>query len=424
MEEAASKDIKWVELEYMDLMGTMRSTIASLDLLKAKKSGSFDASSVGLSSIEWSDFTLRPSPDTAIYLDKVVRVLCEIWEPFGKRRSPKDPRYVAELVEQKLASEGYKGLIGAELEFMTLDQDLKPISPPAAIPKVNYHNASPSDPLYDLRISLVERLRSVGLKTKSFHHEVGLGQSEISTESKSPLRSADDVVRIKRILKEEGQRHGVIITFMPKPLPQDNGSGMHFHLSLWREGKNLFFDPNDEYAELSQVGRYFIGGLLEHIGSLSALVAPTVNSYKRLVPGFEAPTYAVWGRANRSVAVRVPVYRRGDSKGKRVEFRVPDPSANPYLAFAATFAAGLDGIKKKLDPGDPYDKNVYISEPSVKRLPRSLHEALDELESDNSYLQGVIPREALEAYITLKREEASKVGSYPSKAEYDRYLLI
>ncbi len=424
IEEAASKGIRWAELEYMDLLGTLRSTMTSLNLLALKKSGSFDASSVGLSVIEWSDYTLKPSPDTAIYLDKVVRLLCEIWEPFESRRSPKDPRYIVELLEEKLKGEGYRGLIGAELEFMTLDKDLNPISSPAAIPKANYHNASPSDPLYNFRLSSVEKLESVGFKVKSFHHEVGVGQSEISTESKSPLKAADDVVRIKRLLKEEGQKQGIIVTFMPKPIAHDNGSGMHLHLSLWDDSKNLFYDPDDEYAELSQLGRYFIGGLLEHIGSLAALVAPTVNSYKRLVPGFEAPVYAVWGRANRSAAVRVPVYRRGDRSGKRIEFRVPDPSANPYLAFAATFAAGLDGIKKKIDPGDPYDKNVYVNKPNVKRLPRSLHEALDELESDNSYLQGIMSKEALETYISLKRDEASRIGSYPSKLEYDSYLLI
>ncbi|MDW8036119.1 MAG: hypothetical protein RMI85_06645 [Candidatus Korarchaeum sp.] len=233
------------------------------------------------------------------------------------------------------------------------------------------------------------------------------------------------MIRAKRVLREIASRRGLIATFMPKPIPKINGSGMHFHISLWdlKGERNLFYDEGDEYAEISEVARYFIGGILEHIGSLAALVSPTVNSYRRLVPGFEAPVYASWGRGNRSAAIRVPVYRRGVSKSKRIEFRVPDPSCNPYIAFSAVFLAGLDGVRKKTDPGEPADFNVYECNAGLKRLPRSLYEALDELESDNSYLKPAIDGELLSKYVELKRKEALELSEWPSEAEYRTYLM-
>lgn len=424
LKEASSREVKFVELEYVDLSGTLRSEILSLEAFKSKKGGSFDASSVGLSVIEWSDAVLVPDPQTAVIKDDVLRMLSEIWEPFGGGRSPKDPRYVAKRSEDLLAAQGYKGMVGPEMEFMTLTEDLKPVSTWGNAPKLNYHLSSPSDPLYEFKLEVMDELMSLNLQPEVTHHEVGVGQSEVSVRADTPLRAADKVMRVKRGIKEVARDFGLIATFMPKPVPGDNGSGMHFHLSLWEDGRNLFYDPDDEYAELSQLGRYFVGGILEHIGSLAAIVAPTVNSYKRLVPGFEAPIYAIWGRANRSAAIRVPVYRRGGKNSKRVEFRVPDPSCNPYLAFAATFAAGLDGIRRKIDPGDPVDVNAYTNELKAKRLPRTLHEALDELESDNSYLSGVFDTSALEVYLQIKRREASEIGSWPSEAEYRAYLSV
>ncbi len=424
LERASSQGVKFIELEYVDLSGTLRSEILSLDTFKSKKGGSFDASSVGLSTIEWSDAVLVPDPHTAVIKDDVLRVLSEIWEPFGGGRSPKDPRYVAERAEKILGEQGYRGVVGPEMEFMTLTEDLKPVSTWGNAPKLNYHLSSPSDPLYEFKLEVMEELMGLGLQPEVTHHEVGVGQSEVSVRADTPLRAADKVMRVKRGIKEVARDFGLVATFMPKPVPGDNGSGMHFHMSLWQGDTNLFYDPDDEYAELSQTGRYFIGGILDHIGSLAAIVAPTVNSYKRLVPGFEAPIYAIWGRANRSAAIRVPVYRKGGRNSKRVEFRVPDPSCNPYLAFAAAFAAGLDGVKRKIEPGDPVDVNAYANNLRAKRLPRTLHEALDELESDNSYLGGVFDPSVLETYIEMKRREASEIGSWPSEAEYRAYLSV
>lgn len=424
IERAVSMGVRFVELEYTDLLGALRSEIFSMEAFKSQRSGSFDASSVGLSTIEWSDAVLVPDPETAVVKDGVLRVMGEIWEPYGGSRSPKDPRYVAKRIEEVLKESGYRGFIGPEMEFMTLTEDLKPVSTWGNTPKLNYHVSSPLDPLYEFKLKVMDELISLGLQPEVTHHEVGVGQSEVSVKADTPLRSADNVMRIKRGIKEVARELGLVATFMPKPVPNDNGSGMHFHMSLWDGKRNLFYDPDDEYAELSQVGRSFIGGILDHASSLAAIVSPTVNSYKRLVPGFEAPIYAVWGRANRSAAIRVPIYRRGMESSKRIEFRVPDPSCNPYLAFAATFAAGLDGIKRKIEPGDPADVNVYKNDLRARRLPRTLHEALDELESDNSYLKGVFDGEALETYVELKRREASEVGSWPSEAEYRAYLRV
>lgn len=214
---------------------------------------------------------------------------------------------------------------------------------------------------------------------------------------------------------------------MPKPVLNDNGSGMHTHVSIWRGDTNLFYDPEDEYAEVSQYARYFIGGLLEHGRALSAILSPTVNSYRRLVPGFEAPVYLAWSRANRSAAVRIPVYYKGDAKSKRIEYRPPDPSANPYLALAAIIMAGLDGVKKKIDPGDHVDENIYLMTPEkrrslgIKSLPGSLEEALQELETDNEFLKPAFSEPVIEAYLDLKWGEVKEARLHPSPIEFLMY---
>jgi len=427
LEEVISKisegKVKRVELEYVDMLGYLRSCLLSAEKFLESRTGSFDASSIKISSISDSDALLIPDPSTSIVVGEDCRMLCEIWEGMGSRRSSKDPRFIARRTEEFLLSEGYRGRLGVEIEFFILNEELKPISN-GWNGRKNYMISSPLDPLRDFEIEAMERLSEVQLKPEVIHHEVSTGQLEVSLASDSLLRAADSTIRAKREIREVATKMSFIATFMPKPIPGMNGSGMHFHMSLWNDKENLFYDPNDEYAELSQLARYFIGGIIEHISSLTALVAPTVNSYRRLIPGFEAPVYASWGRGNRSAAIRIPVYKRGSSRSKRIEFRVPDPSCNPYLAFSATFMAGIDGIRRKLDPGDPIDFNVYERNEGLKRLPRSLNEALDELESDNSYLRPVFGSDILESYLEMKRREAMELSQWPSEAEYENYLYV
>ena len=423
MPEISEGKIKRVELEYVDILGYLRSCLLSAEKFLESRTGSFDSSSVKISSISDSDALLVPDPSTSIVIGEDCRMLCEIWEGMGSRRSSKDPRFIARRTEEFLLSQGYRGHLGVEIEFFVLDGDLKPISNGWNSRK-NYMISPPLDPLRDFEIEAMGRLSRAQLKPEVIHHEVSTGQLEVSLAADSLLRAADSTIRAKREIREVAKEMGLIATFMPKPVPGMNGSGMHFHMSLWDDKGNLFYDPNDEYAELSQLARYFIGGILEHIGSLAAIVAPTVNSYRRLVPGFEAPVYASWGRGNRSAAIRIPVYKRGSPRSKRMEFRVPDPSCNPYLAFSATFMAGIDGIRRKIDPGDPTDFNVYERNEGLKRLPRSLNEALDELESDNSYLKPVFESDMLESYLEMKRREVMELSQWPSEAEYESYLSV
>jgi glutamine synthetase len=297
--------------------------------------------------------------------------------------------------------------------------------------KKSYHTPSPFDAVAKVRDEITRALEDYfGVEVEMHHHEVASGgQVEIDIKYGGILRTADNVTTVKYVARNIAALSGYTAVFMPKPFAGDNGNGMHTHVSIWSirngEAVNLFHDDNDELG-LSQFARYFIGGLIEHGRALAALVAPTVNSYRRLVPGYEAPVYLVWGPGNRSAAIRVPAHARSPSS-KRIEFRPPDPTANPYLAFTAIVAAGLDGVNKKIEPGDPVTENVYKmpierrKAMGIKELPRSLEEALDELESDSEFLQGYIDKSVIEAYIEAKRAEARMIKEYPSPIEFYVY---
>jgi glutamine synthetase len=470
VKDLKEKGIRWIELQFTDLAGYLHSTTVPIreideDALE-RGLGQLDGSSVeGFTTIDESDLVLRPDPSTAAILpwnSKRARMICDVYMSFGRGRFPKDPRYIAERAMAYAAENGYRAFFGPEVEFMILNGIEVDIFTPFfgtgyrihsfEVSKTDggnsrvinvenfqkikkaYHTPPPMDKLQAIRDEIAEYLEDYfGFKIEAHHHEVAaFGQVEINFRFSDLKRTADNVMTLKYVARNVAAKYGLTATFMPKVVYGDNGNGMHTHVSLWDTGtgRNLFYDPDDDYAELSQLGRYFIGGLLEHGRALAALVAPTTNSYRRLVPGYEAPVYLVWSRANRSAAVRVPVYHRGDEKGKRIEYRPPDPSANPYLAFAAILAAGLDGIRRKIDPGDPVDKNVYDMTPEerrrhgIKELPRSLDEALDELESDMEFLRPIFTREALETYIEIKRKEASQVRLYPSPIEVYMYYNI
>jgi len=449
---------RWAEFQFVDLAGYLRSVSVPTREIdeKAIKEGMnlLDGSSVeGFAGIEESDFRLRPDLSTFALLpwaEKTARFIADVFTPSG--RFVKDPRYIADRALEHLDSQGLMAFFGPEVEFKLIDALYLDVETPhrglgyriesREIPeevtvsfqriKKAYHTPTPIDKVAAIRYEIAEVLEDYfGFTVEAHHHEVAaMGQVEIDFRFADLKTTADRVVTLKYVARNVAAKHGMAATFMPKLVAGDNGNGMHTHISLWdkNSNRNLFFDPSDEYAEISQTARYFIGGILEHGRALAAIVAPTVNSYRRLVPGYEAPVYLVWSKANRSAAIRIPFYEKGVEKAKRIEFRSPDPSANPYLAFAAMLAAGLDGIKKKIDPGDPVDKNVYTMTEeerrrlSIRELPRSLDEALDELESDNEFLKPIFTREALESYIEVKRQEAGQLRQYPNPMEVYMYF--
>lgn len=421
----------------------------SVDAFSKGTVAKLDGSSVvGFTGVEESDLVLEPVPETLVAIPwepGAGRLLCCVYRE--GRRFEKDPRYIAEKLDSTLASAGLKPLVSAELEYFLFDRVSVFLDPwrqgavfksreaywsrgaPFNRPKDAYYAVYPRDGFEEFKIELTRVLReSFGLKIEGVHHEVAPAQHEVTFEGGTVTYAGDTVQTVKYVIKALAHRKGLVATFMPKPLYGDNGSGMHVHVSLWSGSSNLFYDPSDKYM-LSDAARYFIGGLIEHGRALAAFTNPTVNSYKRLVPGYEAPVYLVWGKANRSAAIRVPGYATTE-RSMRVEYRPPDPSANPYLALAAIMLAGLDGIHRKISPGNPVEENVYKmpmnrrAELGIKSLPRSLDEALDELECDNEWLKPVFPRDLLETYIELKREEARRVSSYPSPAEVYFYVDI
>lgn len=444
--------IEFVDLQYIDLTGFLRSvTVPYKSYIEKLPNfvGAFDGSSVeGFEPINKSDMFLKADEKTFSILpwnEKKSRVLTEIYNSYGKRYD-KDPRYIASLVTNYIKEQGFSPLVGTEVEFFLFSSvkinvenpikgigySLSSVEQPwdndtlSLRTKKAYHFSQPNDKLADVREKIINSFNKMGYGFEASHHEVAVSQNEISVKAGDPLFVADEVITFKYVARNIALENGLIPVFMPKPLFGDNGSGLHFHLSLWDLDmkKNLFFDESSN--NLSQLARYFIGGILYHGKSLAAVVAPTTNSYHRLVPGYEAPVYLVWGHSNRSAAIRIPA-TGGRSKLTRIEFRSPDPTCNPYFALSATLLAGIDGIKKKIDPGEPYEMDVYeipkdkLSE-NVSVLPKSLDEALDELESDNEYLQPIFSKELINDYIEIKRKESDTIRMMPNP--YEMYMYI
>ncbi len=429
------REILWVELHYTDLVGRLRAVRLTspprVDILVAK----VDGSNIGMAPVERSDLlliadrsTLRPIP----WLDGYWRAFSDIYDTQSIRH-PLDPRYVAQRVEEYFDSLGLRPLVGVEVEFFVFKEIKLLYRVPVAVAyrlelvdrssgkglSSNYHAVEGVLSSYLSEVALVLRTY-FDVDVRSYHHEVASSQVEISLGTKSPRALSDDIQTVKYVAKSIASARGFKATFMPKPIYGENGSGMHLHISLWRGSNNVFYDSNDEYC-ISQTARYFIGGLLSHSRALTAVVAPTVNSYKRLVPRYEAPVYATWGLANRSAMVRIPkILAPSDA---RVEFRPPDPSSNPYLAIAAVLLAGLDGVRKSIDPGEPLRENSYNLPklPREKTLPRSLGEALEELASDSEFLKPVFTKELLDVYVEVKLKELEEVSSVPTPIEFLKY---
>jgi glutamine synthetase len=418
------KNADYILLHFTDINGGLRGrTIPAEKAEEALTEGvTFDGSSmIGGASIEDSDMLMKPDQSTFtacpyyFYNKNVGTFICDIEGPDG-RQFEGDPRYILKTRVEKTLHEGYEPTAAVELEFYLVRRNEKGGIEPVenhVVEKQRYFDVSPDKDLTEAyRMDLSNALSTIGITVERQHHEVGSAQNEITFKYSTPVATADNAMRYKFAAKAVAdKKYGWIATFMPKPWQGKAGSGMHIHLGLAnpRTGKNPFYD-RDGYAHISQQCRYFIGGILEHARSLCAIAAPTVNSYKRLVPGYEAPVYIAWSRRNRSALVRVPAFSPEKEKEARIEFRCPDPLCNPYLTYAVVLEAGMDGIKKKTDPGNPIDLNIYhLSEEErrklgVKVLPTSLKEALEEWKNDDICTKA-LGKEAAEKYVALKMQE-------------------
>jgi glutamine synthetase len=425
------KNADYVLLHFTDMLGFFKGrTIPVEEAKNALVEGvGFDGSSIiGGVGIEESDMVMKPDPSTFtvcpyyFYDKSVVSFICNIYRPDGKQFEG-DPRLNCQKAIKKALAEGYEPTAAAELEFYLVQKNEKGEVYPVEnhlIDKQRYFDIAPDrDATESYRMELSNALSAMGLTIERQHHEVGSAQNEITFKYSNPLTTSDNIVQYKFAAKAVADRkYGWIATFMPKPWFGKAGNGMHVHLGFFnpKTGENYFYNSKG-YAQISQKCRYFIGGILEHARALCAIVAPTVNSYKRLVPGYEAPVYTAWSKRNRSALVRVPEYFPEKEKEARIEFRCPDPLCNPYLAYVVTFEAGLDGIRKKTDPGDPVDVNIYhLSEAKreelgIKVLPASLKEALEEWQSDEICVQA-LGRENAEKYRELKIQEWKEYEPY------------
>ena len=458
--------VETIDVRFCDLPGVMQHfTIPAKFLTRdvIEEGLSFDGSSIrGFQKIHESDMTLLPDV-TSAYMDpfrrsKTLNLHWFVHDPVTKEAYSRDPRNIARKAEEYLRSTGIgdTALMGPEAEFYVFDSVRFETKANAGYyfiesdagawasgvendidGRVNrgykvkykggYFPVAPVDHFGDLRDDMVRHLESVGLVVERAHHEVGTaGQGEIATKYDTLLAAADNIMKYKYVIKNTAWEAGKTATFMPKPIFGDNGSGMHVHQSIWRDGQPLFADESG-YAGLSDLARWYIGGVLAHAPSLLAFTNPTANSYHRLVPGFEAPVNLVYSQRNRSACIRIPL--TGPSpKAKRMEFRCPDPSANPYLAFAAMLLAGLDGIQNKIEPPAPIDKDLYELPPEehseIAQVPASLGEALDALEADHEYLLAgdVFTSDLIDTWIALKREDIDAIRLRPHPHEFELYF--
>jgi glutamine synthetase len=470
IEKIAQDNVRFVDLQFADIQGRLQHVTIPSESVEQEifKDGvpKLDGSSIrGFTGIHESDMLLTPDPSTYGVLPwspenvKTARMISDVSWGYGMGRFPKDPRYVAQRAEQQAKSLGYDTTYwGPEIEFFVFDKVAWSVSTPYAEQsyriesreaawnngvsslsnsppirfKEGYYPASPQDSLQDYRSECVSVLQgNFGIMCDAHHHEVATaGQCEIDMRFDTLTNIADSAVTYKYVAKNIAAKRGMVATLMPKPVFLDNASGMHVHVSLWKGSTNLMYDANDSYAELSQIGRYFGGGLMAHARSLAAITNPTTNSYRRLVPGFEAPVYIAWSRRNRSANIRIPVNLKGSkhSGRKRIEYRTPDTASNPYLCFSAMLSAGLDGIKKSIDIGDPVDEDIYKLSPErrrelgIKELPVSLKEAIESLQSDREFLKPIFSEEILDAIIENGMKEFEEVNRRPHPYEFYLYF--
>jgi glutamine synthetase len=465
LEYAKKNNVVMVDLRFTDWPGTQQHCsfpIGEIDESTFDEGLGFDGSSIrGWQGIHESDMLMIPDPATAFidpfFQHPTLVLLCDIVDPITKENYSRDPRWIAKKAENylKLSGIGDTAYIGPEAEFFLFTSARFSTSENEGFYHIDsiegqwntgaeegganlaykprykqgYFPVPPTDTLQDVRTEMVLTMQKLGINVEAQHHEVASGgQCEIDMRFDTLVRMADQLLTYKYVVKNVARRHGMTATFMPKPLFNDNGSGMHTHQSIWKEGKPLF--AGEGYAGFSKLGLHYIGGILKHSRALAALTNPTTNSFKRLVPGFEAPVNLAYSSRNRSAACRIPMYSPSP-KAKRVEVRYPDPSCNPYLAFAALLMAGLDGVENKTEPGEPLDKDIYALSPEeaqgVPVMPASLDEALDELEANHDFLLrgDVFTEDALQTWISYKREaEIAPVRERPHPHEFELYFDI
>ncbi len=461
---ASERGVAMVDFKFMDFPGMWQHTtvpVAMLTEASFEEGFGFDGSSIrGWQPIHASDMLLVPDPATAV-LDPfcdypTLSLICDIVDPLSKQRYSRDPRHIAHKAEGYLKTTQIADTcyVGPEAEFFIFDEVRYDQGPNFAFYNVDsvegkwntgrdespnlgyktrhkegYYPVPPSDSLMDIRTEMCLEMEKVGIKVEAQHHEVASGgQCEIDMRFDTLTKTADHLMWFKHIVKNVARRHGRTVTFMPKPIYGDNGSGMHVHQSLWKNGKPLF--AGNAYAGLSDMALWYIGGILRHAGALCAFTNPTTNSYRRLVPGFEAPVNLAYSSRNRSASVRIPMLSPSP-KAKRIEVRFPDPSCNGYLAFAALMMAGLDGIERKIDPGQPLDRDIYGLSPKeladVPSTPGTLEEALRALEADHDFLLrgDVFTEDALDMWVSYKRDrEAKPLSQYPTAMEFAMYYDI
>jgi len=434
LKTARDKGVRFIRLWFSDILGFHKSfAITSEELEGALEEGmGFDGSSIeGFARIDESDMVARPDPSTFEILPwrpqeggAVARMFCDILEPGGAPYKG-DPRHCLKRMLERAAKDGFTYYVGPELEYFYFKSSE---GTPVMLDQGGYFDLTPLDVATDLRRETILALEKMGIGVEYSHHEVAPSQHEIDLRYTDALTMADNTMTYRLVVKEVALQHGVYATFMPKPVFGVNGSGMHTHQSLFKNGRNAFYDEKDEY-HLSDIAKGFIAGLLHHAREITAVLNQWVNSYKRLVAGYEAPVYISWARRNRSTLVRVPEYKPGKEGATRVELRSPDPACNPYLAFAVMLAAGLEGVKRKYPLPEPVEEDVYAMSPErrkelgIENLPGNLFEAIEEVEKSE------LVREALgdhifEKFVENKRIEWDRYRVQVTNYELERYLSV
>ena len=433
MERVAKEDIEFVLVWFTDILGTLKSftlTRAEVGLTLDDGQG-FDGSSItGFNSIEESDMVAIPDPESFQLMPwgsggkKVGRMIADIITPDGEPYEG-DPRHVLRKALMRMEDMGFDTFnVGPELEYFYFADD----KGTEVLDRGGYFDMTTLDVADEWRLETIRALESMGIPVEYAHHEVGPSQQEIDMRYAPALAMADYTLTYRMIVKEIAQQNGVYATFMPKPLFGENGSGMHVHMSLFKEGRNAFYSAEDEW-HLSDSGKQFIAGQLTHAREITGVFAQWVNSYKRLVPGYEAPVYVAWSRRNRSALIRIPLYHPGKEQATRAEIRCPDPSCNPYLTFACLLHAGLDGIEKGYELSDPMEQNLYDLSPSelealgIVSLPENLGQAVDEL-AHSELAERALGKHIYDLYIDLKRKEWAEYRLQVHAWEIERYLAV